>query len=249
MSNSYQEDKKARIEAMKAKKVKQAQTVPTKTQEELAYIPQTSKEKWENYWYHYKYHTIVSVLLIIAVVSIIVSISTKKKPDISMLIVSENNFKGSEKIISDGLDKILVDYNDDGKIISEIIPVQIEGENTTGISPQELQINHSKLIAMISKGDNFLYLIDETSYEQLTEMGVKFKDLSKLSTSKRVNKDKFDLTNSNFSKELKLDKVFDNMYLCLADFDSYDEKFKTKKKNINQFNYEKDLFVKIIELG
>lgn len=248
MSNSYQEDKKARIEAMKTIKVKQSQTVPTKTQEKLAYTPQTPKEKWENYWYHYKYHTIVSAFLIITVVTITVSILAKKKPDISMLIVSENNFKGSEKIVSDGLEKILVDYNNDGEILSEIIPIQIEGENTTGISAQELQINHSKMIAIMTKGDNFLYLVDDTSYKQLTEMGVVFKDLSGLSTSKRVNKDKYDLTDSNFCKELKLDNVFDNMYLCLADFDRYDKKFKNKKKNINQFNYEKDLFIKITEL-
>ncbi len=253
MSNKeYMKAKNAKMEAMRAKAAQQAQPVPASAPKVEPYAPKTFKEKWKNFWYHYKLIVIACVFVVICIVSLLWNVIFTEKFDASLIVVSEKSFTGATSIIQENLEKFLIDYDKNGKVESSIIPIQLEGDKPSNLSPEMLQMNQSKLFGIIAQGDTFLYLLDKTSYDQVKSTGVVFEDLTTL--SKRENiindkfKDKYDLSNTKLSEKLGLSGVLDGMFLCLVDFDSYDEKAQSKAKYAKPYEYEKDLLLKMIDM-
>lgn len=253
MSNKeYLNAKQAKIEAIRAKVAQQSQPIPETPAKAQPYVPKTFREKWKNFWYHYKVLVIAITFVVICAISLLWNVIFTEKFDATMIVVSQKSFEGGATIIKDNLDKFLPDYDHNGKIKSSIISIQLEGDKASNLPPQMLQMNQSKLLGLIAKGDTFLYILDQSSYDQMKSIGVKFKDLSTLTTSEGINndnfKDKYNLRDTKLSEKLGLSGVLNDMFICLIDFDSYDEKAKTKEKLVEQYSYEKDLLLKMIEM-
>jgi len=62
-----EEQRRAREEFLKLKKMQQGEIEPEAQPSEAAMQPKTFSGKWQNYWYHFKIQTIFAIFLIVVV--------------------------------------------------------------------------------------------------------------------------------------------------------------------------------------
>lgn len=190
-------------------------------------LPQTSKEKWDNYWYHYKVHTIVAVFFVFVLIVTIVNFALKTEPDLSIAVASAKSFEGSTAIFNDGLKPYAGDNNGDGKVMVEtrIIFLNSEGKDS---DPEVLMANQAMLMGWVQDSTHILYIVDEANYQDIIEMGGAFKDLTAIAPegAKLVDKIKFELKGTKLAKELQMEDSLKDMYLCIIDGDEFEGALK-----------------------
>ena len=79
-------------------------------------------------------------------------------------------------------------------------------------------------------GEDYLFMVNDFGYDSLKNMSATFVDLSQYSDSSNVTGDKYLLNGTNLMKELGLDGLKDNMYLCFLDISAYQDKVKNNEK-------------------
>ncbi len=247
-SNSqYDKDKQAKIDALRVMKEKQGNISDIAVESSQSLVPKTFKQKWSNYWYHYKFHTIAIIFVSIIVLVSFWNIIFREKFDATFTVISEKSFEGSVDIFKKGFNDIIIDYDNNGKKAVDVTTIQLAVKENSEMTPQMMQMNRTKILGMLSAGETFLFLLDQECYNELKESEVQFKDLNSLVTSDRINGDKYNLTGSKLSEELGFDSTLDNMFLCLIDFDKYDEKAKSKEKLKKSYENEKDFLIRMID--
>lgn len=169
------EYKKERQELIEARKFKTHVTGFEKGTPEVQ-NPMNLGEKLENFWYHYKY-LVLSVAFILIVVMIVAwQFLSQPKYDISLTLVSKNSFEGGAELFEQKLAELGTDQNGDGKVLTDYAAFQLAVNQNTEMTPQMLEMTRATLLSRSSRGDLFLYLLDDTGYQQLTEVGWKFMD-------------------------------------------------------------------------
>ncbi|WMJ23560.1 hypothetical protein RBG61_02485 [Paludicola sp. MB14-C6] len=246
MASQYEKDKLAKKEAAMVMKQKAAQT-PQVIEKDEVMKPKTFKEKWQNYWYHYKIQTLLGALAVIMIVSLLWTQFTRPTFDASYTIVTESTYDGAQSYMEEILSSFVLDNDKNGKKQINVEAIMIGAGNNGNTSTEVLQMNRTKLIGKISKNDSFLYMVDSACYKDMKDFGVVFQDLSKLSDNKRVDGDKYSLKDSKFAIKMGMSKMFDDMYLCLIDFNQFGEKEKGKNSIKNAYQNDKKLLEAIMQ--
>lgn len=247
----YQNDKKAKLEAMRVKKLSAEAVISQQENRSGAAqaetnMPMSFKNKWGNYWYHYKYITIGMAFVVVCVVSILFSIFANKKFDITIAIASETSFDGGDTVMEENLLQFVKDYDGNGKPEVNIQTFQLEGTESANISSQMLYMNHAKLLGTVADGETFIYMLDEEAYRQLKEVDVQFLDLQKLTDSQRVEGDKYLLNGANLNQKLGLNAVLDDMFICIIDFDKFNQNSRKNEKILREYEKSKSFFLDIV---
>jgi len=249
MSLESQRDKQAKIDKVKSIQVKKSENSDEQVYEKVEPIlPKTFIERLANYWYHYKIHTIAGMFLLIILVAFILNIFTTDKFDIRLIIVSEKTFSGSNSFVQEALIGYLPDYDGNGESKIAVTNILLDISGKSDVDPRALEADRAKLLATTSDNQSFLYLLDANSYKELVDIGVVFKDLSEVASNSHILKDKYELKGSKINAKIGLNNMVDDMYLCLVDFDKFDEKAKNKIKVKNEYENQKAFLQKLIEL-
>lgn len=249
-ANDYNKDKQAKIDTANALRARQDHlpTPPKDTSEVI--VPKTFKQKWDNYWYHYKYHTFGIIAVIILFSSLFLNILIPQKYDASLTLLSQYSFEGASVLINEGIDGLLDDYDNNKKISLNLSILQVEhGDNKT-LDPQVFQANQAKLLANLSVGDQFLFMIDQANIDYLKANGIIFADLTQYSASENIiDKTKYSLKDTHVSEQIGLTSTLDDMYLCLIDKSTYDEKRQSQEKFIDLYTRDENFLKNMIFFG
>jgi hypothetical protein len=80
-----EEQRKAREEFLKLKKMQQNEIAPEPKPSEIEKKPETFSEKVANFWYHFKAQTIIAVFLVVVIAILTAQCATREKYDMTVL--------------------------------------------------------------------------------------------------------------------------------------------------------------------
>lgn len=169
-----EEQRKARQEFLELKKMQHGEMKAPPKPSEVAIVPKTPKEKWDNFWFQYKWYVIAITAVTVILAVLITQCATRTKYDLEVVyftytaVLDEQTNK-----IADYLADYAEDINGDGKINVQVVNVSFSDKS--GDSQYKYTML-TKLQAMIAGDENaILYITDSESYKYLdglTENGL-----------------------------------------------------------------------------
>ena len=180
MSNKIiDEQRRARNEFIKLKQMQKGEISAESKSEEI--LPQTFKEKLQNFWYHFKWHTILSVLLIGVIAVSVAQCATREKQDMIVVMFAYSMVADSQMSqVEEYIEQYATDIDNDGKVNVRVVNCTFnQRSNNKQYTLSILQ----KVQAMIATEPKaILYIVDEKAEKYIntiTENGV-FESKTKL---------------------------------------------------------------------
>ena len=116
-------------------------------------------EKVTNFFYHYKIPVIFAVAAIIAVVYMIYDSVTRKKPDMTVIMIANNGLEFRTEELSDFFEKYVDDRNGDGEVYVQVIACPLN-PNSTDMSQTS---NQAKALAQLQTAENLFMIVDSNT--------------------------------------------------------------------------------------
>lgn len=155
-----EEQRRAREEFIKLKKMQQGEIKPEAKPSEMAVAPKTFKEKLQNYWYHFKFPTILAVFMIAVVAVLTVQCAQREKYDFSIMYFVYTPAMDSQ------LDKVeeyfeakAKDLNGDGEVNVNVVNCSVNSES--------VDVNYRNTIftkiqaTIVAEHTTVLFIVDE----------------------------------------------------------------------------------------
>ena len=161
-----EEQRKARQEFLELKKMQSGEMKAPPKPSEVAIVPKTPKEKWDNFWFQYKWY-VVAIVAIAAVLAVLITqCATRTQYDLEVVYFTYTAALDEQTgEIADYLKKYSEDTNGDGEINVQVVNVSLS--KTTGDSQYRYTML-SKLQAMLTGDENaMLYITDSETYEYI----------------------------------------------------------------------------------
>ncbi len=157
-----EEQRRARKEFLRLKKMQQGELAPDPKPSEVAIVPKTKKEKLQNFWFQYKGRIIAITLIAIILAVMITQCVTKPKYDIKIVYFSYTaTIDAQTELIADYFEKIATDINGDGEVNVLVINCSFE-QNENNAQYRETML--SKMQAtIVSDEEALLFITDEES--------------------------------------------------------------------------------------
>ena len=164
-----EEQRRAREEFLELKKMQSGEMKAPPKPSEVAIVPKTPKEKWDNFWFQYKWHVtaIVAVTVILAV--LITQCATRTKYDLEVVYFTYTAAldEHTDKI-AEYIEKYASDINGDGAVNIQVINCSFT-DNSGNVQYKNTML--TKLQSLIAGDQNaLLYITDEKSYKYLSEI-------------------------------------------------------------------------------
>ncbi len=159
-----EEQRRAREEFLKLKKMQQGEIKPEAKPSEMAVEPKTFKEKLQNYWYHFKFQTILAAFLIILVAVLTVQCANREKYDFSvMYFVYTPALDSQLDKVEEYFEAKAKDLNGDGKVNVNVL--------NCSVSPDSTDMNYRNTVftkiqaTIVAERSTVLFIIDDSSKE------------------------------------------------------------------------------------
>lgn len=164
-----EEQRKARQEFLELKKMQHGEMKAPPKPSEVAIVPKTPKEKWDNFWFQYKWHVIAIVAVTVILSVLITQCATRTKYDLEVVYFTYTAVldEQTEKI-ADYMQKYAEDINGDGEVNVQVVNVSFSDKSGDS---QYRYTMMTKLQALIAGDENaILYITDGESYKYLEEL-------------------------------------------------------------------------------
>ena len=167
------EQRRARQEFLELKKMQNGEMKAPPKPSEVAIVPKTPKEKWDNFLFHYKWYAVAIVATVAIFAVLIAQCATKTEYDLMAVYFTYTTVLDAQtEEIADYLQKYADDTNGDGEINVQVVNVSFS--KSSGDSQYRYTVL-SKIQAMLSGDENaMLYITDSETYKyinSLTESG------------------------------------------------------------------------------
>lgn len=174
MSNKIlEEQRRARAEFIKLKKMQQGEILPENDASHVI-VPKTFKEKLQNYWYHFKWYTI-SAVVVIAILAVLVAQCASRESYDFITVFYTYNAVSDEYIekMEAYIEQYAQDIDGDGKVAVEVVNCSFDmSENNQKLNNaafakvQAFIAAEPKAVLYIvdKKGENFLKQINEDGF-------------------------------------------------------------------------------------
>ncbi|MBQ4119399.1 MAG: hypothetical protein IJD45_03315 [Clostridia bacterium] len=158
-----EEQRRAREEYIKLKKMQQGELQPQAKPSELAVTPKTFREKLNNFWYHYKIHTILAGFLIAVLAVSVTQCATRPKYDFGVLYFAyETALDTQTQAIADYFEKFAEDINGDGEVNINVINCSVNDSNK---DPSRFTM-FSKIQAILASEETVsVYVVDQKAIQ------------------------------------------------------------------------------------
>lgn len=169
-----EEQRKARQEFLELKKMQSGEMKAPPKPSEVAIVPKTPKEKWDNFWFQYKWY-VVAIVAVAAVLAVLITqCATRTQYDLEVVYFTYTAALDEQTgEIADYLADYAEDTNGDGEINVQVVNVSFSDKSG---DTQYKYTMLTKLQSMIAGDENaILYITDSESYkylEQLSESGL-----------------------------------------------------------------------------
>lgn len=202
------------------------------------------KKKFENFWYYYKNYVIAVLFMTVVLFSYFYSTILEPDADGTVTIISGIYFYDDYEYVSDILSEYAEDVTGDGKSYIKVIPIQSDPNGDFGMDSTLYQAASLTVNSHIKTANNFLLMLDETNYNILKDMGVKFKDLSEYGAKLEYDNEMYALRGTNVADSLGY-TVTDILYFALIDFYSLNDEQQNNEERLIAYQNDKN-FLEIL---
>lgn len=203
----------------------------------------SAKKDFSYYFYYYKWHATVISVIILLIFTIVFSIFNKPNYDASIIVAGNYPFPNFYDQIKETFESYMDDFNGDGKVLVEIIPLVVFDESTT-TNPQSNSAILAKLTANLALSDVMIYLVDNYVYNRINSEKIFLDLLSEYPEDDNISESRFYIKNTNFSKKLNLEALSDEFSIIIRSLDKLAN--NSDNKVINYSNYNRNILDKII---
>ena len=168
------EQRKAREEFLRLKRMQNGEIEPPPKPSEVAIVPNTPKEKVDNFWFQYKWH-ILSIIFSVILLAILIT-QCSKRIDYDLKIVYYTNtpvLDAQTKAMSEYFEKYVEDINGDDEVNVQIINCSIAKDNVDFQYKNAILTKLQSIIA--SDEEALLFITDKLSvkfFENLSQDGL-----------------------------------------------------------------------------
>lgn len=171
-SDTIRQQRHAREEFLKLKKMQQGELAPEPKPSEVYAAPLSFSDKIKNLWYHNKLAIIIITLLVIVIAALIAQCATKTKYDATVVVFT---YEITGNVNCDKMGEYLKPYckdiNDDGEVNVNVINCSIDGKNDNNDYNFTRRQTAQSLIA--TDGSALLFITDDDSYNYLMGLSEK----------------------------------------------------------------------------
>lgn len=195
---------------MKQEQTEESEIIDTKPEEE---VKLSSWKKITNFFYHNKWWLGLAVFFVCAGAFLIYDLVSREKPDLTVMIVAENDIIGNSEGLKNYLEGFAEDSNGDGKVNVAIhyIPYSDNYRNNyaNGIDTK-LTVEFQSADAMIVIGNSKLYNIMRAD-----QVFVNLEEL--MPDNKHTDSIAFKLKDTSFAEKISVteEAVTDDLFICL----------------------------------
>ena len=159
-----EEQRRAREEFLKLKKMQQGELDAGPKPSEVAIVPKTFKEKWDNFWFQYKWHTIGITAALIVLTVLVAQCATKPKYDMSVVYFSYTPVMDNQlNKVSDYIEEFASDLDGNGEVNISVVNCSLSNESN---NVQYRNTVLTKLQALIAADEKALiFITDNESIE------------------------------------------------------------------------------------
>ena len=159
------EQRKAREEFLKLKKMQSGEIDAGPKPSEIAIVPKTAEEKRKNFWFHYKWHTLATIFIVVVMTVLIAQCATKPKYDLEVVYftytpVLDFQLEGA----SNYFEEFVPDLNDDGDVKVNVLncslsdkSVDVQYRNTVLTKLQAMLVSDEKAMLFITDPKSIKY--------------------------------------------------------------------------------------------
>ena len=164
-----EEQRRAREEFLELKKMQSGEMKAPPKPSEVAIVPKTPKEKWDNFWFQYKWYVVAITAVTVVLAVLITQCATRTKYDMEVVYFTyiaalDEQTNAVAKYIAEYAE----DVNGDGEINIQVVNCSFNGKSG---DTQYRYTMMTKLQAMIAGDQNaMLFITDEDSYKYLADL-------------------------------------------------------------------------------
>ena len=164
-----EEQRRARQEFLDLKKMQQGEMEAPPKPSEVAIVPKTPKEKWDNFWFQYKWYVIAITAITVVVAVLVAQCATRTAYDYEVVLFSYTSVLDEQADkIADYIEKYAEDMNGDGEVNVQILNCSF---TDSASNTQYRYTMMTKLQSTIAGDQNaMLYITDEDAYEYLDQI-------------------------------------------------------------------------------
>ena len=164
-----EEQRRARQEFLELKKMQSGEMEAPPKPSEVAIVPKTPKEKWDNFWFQYKWYVVAITAVTVVLAVLITQCATRTKYDMEVVYFTYTAALDEQtNAVAKYIARYSEDVNGDGEINIQVVNCSFNGKSG---DTQYRYTMMTKLQAMIAGDQNaMLFITDEDSYKYLADL-------------------------------------------------------------------------------
>ena len=164
-----EEQRRARQEFLELKKMQSGEMKAPPKPSEVAIVPKTPKEKWDNFWFQYKWYVVAITAVTVVLAVLITQCATRTKYDMEVVYFTYTAALDEQtNAVAKYIAGYAEDVNGDGEINIQVVNCSFNGKSG---DTQYRYTMMTKLQAMIAGDQNaMLFITDEDSYKYLSDL-------------------------------------------------------------------------------
>ena len=164
-----EEQRRARQEFLELKKMQSGEMEAPPKPSEVAIVPKTPKEKWDNFWFQYKWYVVAITAVTVVLAVLITQCATRTKYDMEVVYFTYTAVLDEQtNAVAKYIAGYAEDVNGDGEINIQVVNCSFNGKSG---DTQYRYTMMTKLQAMIAGDQNaMLFITDEDSYKYLADL-------------------------------------------------------------------------------
>ena len=180
------------------------------TKKDEAYEKPHGKAAVANFWYHYKFIVIFSFITLVVLGYLIYSESTRKRDDISVMVITDNDLTVRTEEIEEFFEKYTDDIDGNGYVHVGVIVIPISRQMDTVTKSTYSQ----KFLAEIQTGEGMIVITDSHTSDEF--MSVMKTDLDKdFPDNKYIDEDGFSFNSKVMADELKYELMPNDVHMSI----------------------------------
>ncbi len=191
-----EEQRRARQEFLKLKKMQKGEIAPQPKPSEVAYVPRTAREKLSNFWYQYKAYVVGIVITAVLLAVLIVQCATRVENDLEILYFTYTPVIDAQTtVMAEYFEQFATDVNGDGEVNIGVLNCSMSADS------RDVQYRNTiltKVQTVLAGNEKALLVIADTE-------SIKYFDNIKLEEG--IFEDEQYLLSDEFYSEVKLENV------------------------------------------
>ena len=178
-----EEQRKAREEFLRLKKMQQGEIEPEAKPSEVAIKPRTFSEKFSNFWYHFKFQTILVLIICVLLSIVTVQCATREKFDFSVLYFTYTPTIDTQlDSVEEYFEKYATDIDGNGEVNIQVVNCSVSdsnrdaGRNTMFAKVQSVLVAEHSTVLFVIDDKAKQYFDDAFDYSVFVEEPIKLGD-------------------------------------------------------------------------